>query len=377
MERFDFTIIGGGIFGVYSAIYLAEKGAKVCLIEKEKELFSKASTVNQARIHAGYHYPRSIATAQLSEEYKARFISEHRDFINDSFEHFYAIDRYNSVTNAAQFERFCNHLKIPCKRISEHSFFKKNRVEALFKTEELSFDPILIGNFYKEKLTRFKNISLLKNTQTSGVKRYKNHFGLNLQNIDNQLITKIESSNIINATYSETNSVLKLFDLPEIELTHELVEMVFVKNNQNIDFGLTVMDGQFCSMMPYGLSGLHSLSSVAYTPHEVSKNNLPKFKCQEINKNCTALFLKNCNECAARPSTNFSKMKSQIQQYLNEKIELEYVQSKFTIKSKLKSSHIDDSRPTQIQKLSENPGFYCIFAGKINSIYEIEKMINF
>jgi glycerol-3-phosphate dehydrogenase len=65
---YDHIIIGGGIFGTYSAIYLAKKGLKICLIEKEAELFQKASVVNQARLHGGYHYPRSVATAMMSDE---------------------------------------------------------------------------------------------------------------------------------------------------------------------------------------------------------------------------------------------------------------------------------------------------------------------
>lgn len=56
-EKYDFAILGGGIFGIYSALFLAEKGLHICLIEKEKELMKKASVVNQARLHSGYHYP--------------------------------------------------------------------------------------------------------------------------------------------------------------------------------------------------------------------------------------------------------------------------------------------------------------------------------
>ena len=47
----------------------------------------------------------------------------------------------------------------------------------------------------------------------------------------------------------------------------------------------------------------------------------------------------------------------------------------FTIKSKLRANYIDDGRPTEIAIMRENPRFYCIFAGKINSIYEIEKIL--
>ncbi len=46
-----------------------------------------------------------------------------------------------------------------------------------------------------------------------------------------------------------------------------------------------------------------------------------------------------------------------------------------SVKTKLKSSYIDDGRPTKIGKLSSKPEFYCVLAGKINSIYEIERTV--
>ena len=58
------------------------------IIEKEKELFKKASIVNQARLHSGYHYPRSVATARMSDDNKARFTADHKDFINFEFQKF-------------------------------------------------------------------------------------------------------------------------------------------------------------------------------------------------------------------------------------------------------------------------------------------------
>lgn len=119
-EYFDAVVIGGGIFGCYAALYLAGQGRRVALLEKESRLFQKASLVNQARLHGGYHYPRSIATAALSDEHKERFTAEHRQFVHFSFEKYYAIDRFGSFTDAKQSERFCRHLQIRCERISEH-----------------------------------------------------------------------------------------------------------------------------------------------------------------------------------------------------------------------------------------------------------------
>lgn len=62
----------------------------------------------------------------------------------------------------------------------------------------------------------------------------------------------------------------------------------------------------------------------------------------------------------------------QIGKYISSDVKWQYLYSMFTIKSKLRSSYIDDSRPTLIRKMQESPGYHCIFGGKISSIYEIE-----
>ena len=147
-SKYDFLIIGGGIFGIYAALYLAQKGQKICLIEKESALLKKASVVNQARLHSGYHYPRSVATAIMSNDNKARFTEDHREFINFHFDKYYAIDKYGSFTDPLQFERFCKHINIKCDRIRDHKLFNYDRLAALYSTTEYSFDPFLIAQYY-------------------------------------------------------------------------------------------------------------------------------------------------------------------------------------------------------------------------------------
>ena len=82
-----------------------------------------------------------------------------------------------------------------------------------------------------------------------------------------------------------------------------------------------------------------------------------------------------CTTCPRRPATNAFKMIAQMRQYLVDTVQLQYLFSYFTIKTKLKASYIDDGRPTEIALLYERPRFYCLFAGKVNSIYEIERML--
>lgn len=387
IHSFTHCIIGGGIFGCYAALYLAKKGARVALLEKESRLFQKASLVNQARLHGGYHYPRSVATAALSDEHKARFTAEHQRFVNFSFEKFYAVDRHGSFTDARQFERFCEYLDIRCERVAEHPLFNFERFEALYRTEEFSFDPILLGEFYTEQVENHPNISVFKNVRLLAAGATGDEWeieftvdGGRLTVDSGQLTTnhlQLTTNVVINATYAATNAVNRLFRLRDLELTHEISEIAFVQSAQFAERGLTVMDGAFGSIMPYGKTGWLSLSSVAYTHHKISYDNLPHFDCQQPDDdpNCRPDAPGICTECPRRPVSNAGKMLAQMRQYFSESVDFQYLHSFFTIKSKLKASYIDDGRPTEISLLSERPRFICLFAGKINSIYEVEKMV--
>jgi len=407
--RFDFVVIGGGIFGCYAALYLAGRGARVALVEKEAQLFRKASLVNQARLHSGYHYPRSVATAAMSDEHKERFTAEHRRFVNFQFEKYYAIDRFGSFTDPAQFERFCQHLGIRCERVAQHPLFNFERLEALYLTEEHSFDPVLLREHYTQRVEREAGITVFKNSQVVAAQAEGKEWSLEVREFEGlkfeglkfeglkfevptrqpELQTsnfkpsnsqtsnfKLQTPTVINATYAASSAVNRLFGVPDLALTHEISEIAFVTSPQFGERGLTVMDGPFGSIMPYGQSGLLSLSSVAYTHHKICYDNLPRFDCQTADDPaCRPEAPGICTDCARRPTSNAAKMLAQMRQYFSESVRFDPLFSYFTIKSKLKASYIDDGRPTDISLLRNEPKFYCLFAGKVNSIYEIEKIV--
>lgn len=374
-RTYDFLIIGGGIFGCYAALYLAGKGRSVLLIEKEKDLLRKASVVNQARLHAGYHYPRSVATALMSDDNKARFTAEHQAFINTQFDQYYAIDRHGSFTDGPQFERFCEHIGLPCQRVEQHPLFNFERLEALYLTREPTFDPILIADHYRRQLRTCEKVEVQVSTTVEAVDTQGDWWQLRLHHADGSS-TAVRMSQVINATYAASNAIHRLFGLEQLQLMHEISEMAFVTSPQLGNCGLTIMDGPFASLMPYGHSGLLSLSSVAYTHHKVSYDELPTFDCQALRPDCRPELTANCTDCRFQPASNYRKMIAQIGLYFQPEVAFHYYRSLFTIKSKLKANYIDDGRPTEISLMRENPRFYCIFAGKINSIYEIEKIID-
>ena len=71
---YDKIIIGAGLYGLYAALYCGRKGERVLVLEKEDAAFCRATYINQARVHLGYHYPRSLSTAISTIRYFDRFV---------------------------------------------------------------------------------------------------------------------------------------------------------------------------------------------------------------------------------------------------------------------------------------------------------------
>ena len=156
MDKYDKIIIGSGIYGMYAAKRSLEKNPneKVLIIEVEKEPFNRGSYVNQARLHNGYHYPRSYSTASKSARYFNRFYNDFKEGINDKFEKVYAVASDYSWTNGEQFQRFCDNLNVKCEEIPKRKYFNKNTIDKAFLTKEYSFDAKIIGKMLYEELIK-------------------------------------------------------------------------------------------------------------------------------------------------------------------------------------------------------------------------------
>jgi len=91
----DVLVVGGGFYGCCIALYMKRhRGCeRVLVVERAEELLTRASYVNQARVHNGYHYPRSFTTAYRSRINLPRFAEEFADSVVDDFTKVYAIAR--------------------------------------------------------------------------------------------------------------------------------------------------------------------------------------------------------------------------------------------------------------------------------------------
>ncbi|MDR3112882.1 MAG: FAD-dependent oxidoreductase, partial [Endomicrobium sp.] len=80
--NYDVIIIGAGMYGLYAALAFLGQGKRVLVADVETEPFNRGSYINQARLHNGYHYPRSYSTASKSARYFQRYLRDFRDCIN-------------------------------------------------------------------------------------------------------------------------------------------------------------------------------------------------------------------------------------------------------------------------------------------------------
>lgn len=374
--RPDALVVGGGVFGCHTAYFLAERGLEVVVVEQDEALIQRASIVNQARLHAGYHYPRAIATALASDHYLPRFREDFAHCIHSHFTHYYAIARRGSLTDAAQFQHFCNYLQLPCEEVEAQPAFNYEQLEAVFATREDSFDPLLLAKHYRQLLRLHPRVKVLLQSRVSQVLRDANSFQTTI--IERQSSKKIvlETALVVNATYSSINTTNRQFGLADIPLQHEIAEMAFVRVAPSFSqAAITIMDGPFCSLMPYGKTGLHSLSSVAYTHQRVSYGSEPSFSCMDKEPNCQPNATAICSLCGSRPASNYPKMLSQLRRYLLPSVGLDYQHSRYTIKAKLQANSIDDGRPTEVLQLLNQPAYFCVFAGKVNNIYAVEEAL--
>ena len=372
--RYDKVIIGGGIYGLYAALVCGKRGENVIVLEHDSDSFKRATYINQARVHMGYHYPRSFSTAIKSAHYFDRFNRDYADCILTEFDQVYATSANFSWTNAEQFIKFCKDANIRCDEISPSKYFQNGRCDGAFLTKEYTYDAMLLKNKFLKEIDKYSNIRLLYNARLQRIEKDTDNYIIYLQNNE-----EYRCPFLLNATYASVNQILAKANIDSLfKIKYELCEIILCRVCDELkNAGLTVMDGPFFSIMPFGKTEYHSLTSVTFTPHMTSYKDFPIFPCQ---KNCAPGYcgpdqLGNCNECTAKPETAWDYMSNLARKYIREELSFSYEKSLFSMKPILKASEIDDSRPTVIKEFSRNPTFISVLSGKINTVYDLDEVL--
>ncbi|MBR5248268.1 MAG: FAD-dependent oxidoreductase [Lachnospiraceae bacterium] len=374
----DKIIIGAGLYGLYAALYCARRGQEVVVLEMEKEAFSRATFVNQARVHMGYHYPRSLSTAMKSAGYFKRFVEDYGCCIHSEFDQVYATSSHFSWTDAKEFKKFCKDADIPCKDLPVDSYFKEGVCDGAFLTKEYTYDAHLLRDYILEQLAEFPNARIMYSRQLERIIKREHCYEVYAK-VNDGALERYEAPFVLNATYASVNQVLSRVEGVETKpfaLKYELCEIILCKVSENlVGTGLTVMDGPFFSIMPFGKTGYHSLTSVTFTPHKASFEEYPRFACQQGQAELCKGALGNCNTCSNHPESAWEYMAALARKYMRDEYVFTYDHSLFSMKPILKASEIDDSRPTVIKLASTDPTFVSVLSGKINTIYDLDEIL--
>ncbi|UXZ21248.1 FAD-binding oxidoreductase [Pseudomonas sp. YeP6b] len=361
----DAVVIGGGFYGAAIAIYLAKQRGlkKIVLIEKEPALLMRASFNNQARVHNGYHYPRSFTTAYRSRINLPKFVSNWPSAVKQDFTKLYAIARRNSKVTAKQFVRFCESIgsTIEPADTALRELFEPRLIENVFLVEEYAFDSKKLANWAETELKEL-GVQIYYNTRAVDIKNTENSALKVMTHCAKGKEQPIICDYVFNCSYSGLNQFEGDFPGTQTGLKQEITEMPLVLMPEPLNnLGITVMDGPFFSIMPFPTRNLHTLSHVRYTPHlhwTDQQGVDPYQKLKQYDK-----------------ASRVDRMVRDVGRYIPAVLDAKYIDSLFEVKTILTKSEGDDGRPILFEKHSNLPGCYSILGGKIDNIYDaLEKL---
>jgi glycine/D-amino acid oxidase-like deaminating enzyme len=352
---FDAIVVGGGFYGCLIAVDLARLGQRVLLVERERDLLLRASYNNQARIHQGYHYPRSFTTAVRSRESFERFVADFPECVDQSFDKYYAVGRELSKVTAGYFETFCRRIGAPIEPAprSIRALFSRDLIEEVFLTREYAFNADILRESCRMRL-QTSGVDVRLATAAVEVEAASHGVRVTLRGAEGE--EQVTGENLFHCTYSQINPLLRDSGLPVIPLKHELAELALVEVPAQLrPLGVTMMCGPFFSCMPFPSRGLHSLSHVRYTPHAAwfDGETVPTPPRSATEPSSVGLMIKD----AARYMPLMGACRP--------------MDSLYEVKTILPVSESDDSRPILFKRDWGLEGLHVVMGSKIDNIYDV------
>ena len=350
--RRSVAVIGGGIFGVLSALEIAQRGYPVVILEKELEILLGASLVNQCRVHMGYHYPRDARTARQSLRAKTDFEVMFRDAIVKRLNNYYLVAKEGSLTTADEYLAFCKKIGLPhIREWPKRTRINKEKIALSVRVPEQSFDASRIRAILLKKILRQLNVTLMTSAPLIGLTRRGGLFRIQYET--NGEVRTLESGAVVNAAYGDINHINRFAGIPLREYQYELCEMPVARTPWR-NVGWSIIDGPFFGVMPFGFSKDYLLYDVELSVLERSIGTVPQFTHDIVHY-----------DAPARRAKRFEAYKKKWHLYAPEIQKCKPRYSLYVIRTVLPKKEKTDTRPTLIKNRA--PGFWKIFSGKVTT----------
>lgn len=332
------AVAGAGIYGSTAAIRLAEQGHEVHLFDPLGVLRA-ASAINQYRVHAGYHYPRSAETILEVTEARAEFAEEFAPAIVRNSRHYYAIPKKNSLTSPDDYERVMSEHKLPL-RSCKPSWMNFDFIERCYEVEENIYDPDVLRDEVEERL--------------------KSH-GIRLQHREFTREMRADYDFLILATYGLGPS-LGIFKAAKYQVAEKMLTELPPELR---GVALVVVDGPFTAFDPYGGSSRSLFGSAKNTNHWTTTN-----AAEQIPEPYAGILNKPNFEPV--PFTRFAAMREDCCLAVPAAKDAVYVGSRFTIRV-VEDNPENDRRTLYVRETA--PGEIHIFSGKVVSAVKAARLV--
>ncbi len=332
------AVAGAGIYGATVAIRLAEQGHAVRLFDPLGVLRA-ASAINQYRVHAGYHYPRSPETIQETLEARAEFIGEFEPAIVRNSTHYYAIPKQGSRTPPDVYEKVMQDHGLslkPCRP----AWMNFDFIDRCYEVEEHIYDPDVLRELVEARI-RALNIPF-ERRPFSACMRPDYDF-------------------VVWATYGLGPS-RGAFKIAKFQVAEKmLIELAPALRH----VALVVVDGPFTAFDPYGSSNRSLFGSAKNTNHWTTTD--PEESIPE-----PYAGILNAPEFRPVPFTRFEDMRKDCCDSVPDAKEAKYIGSRFTIRV-VEDNPERDRRILCLQE--EAPGEIHIFSGKVVSAVKAARLV--
>lgn len=343
------AIIGCGMFGAMTALKLARKNYAVTIYDINSKPLQGASLNNQNRLHLGFHYPRDAKTAYQCIQGFDRFKAEFKDSIMGDFKNAYFIASEGSLTSPKEYLDFCNGLGLDYKVINPEKYNPKvNNVDLGILCEEVVYDSQILSSIIAE---RFKKLGIKPQflNEVTSVETNADKFDLT---INNSCVETFDA--VVNCTYSDINKLNNQIMPTDDKYQFEYTMVPIVSWNRD-PVGITIMDGPFMTVLPFGKTSNFLLYHVGHTV---------------IDRHVGKLMPNSWKSIDTAPSSKvsatdvFKNIKSGFEDFVPNIADCELQGFLQTTRVVLANKENTDERPSIIKEIL--PGFISVFTGKID-----------
>ncbi len=349
LNRPKVAVVGGGIFGATIALKLAKEGADVTLFERAPDLLMGASFNNQNRLHLGFHYPRDDETARQCIKGFQRFKNEFSECINEGFENAYFIANKNSKVTPNEYLSFCNHLGLKYEVLNLNLFtpFVDNVVLGI-KTEEVVYDCGILRELIRGRFAA-SNVLTKFDVDITKIARVQRGYTIGSDNDNYGFFDAV-----INSTYANINRLNSQLGLETPEWQYEYTMIPIVEWDRP-PLGITIIDGAFMTVLPYGKTGKFLLYHVDHSVVETRvQSDLP---IGWLDKKSSPSFQIDHNIL-------FSNLKKSCLNFIHDLGNIKHLGFLEGPRMVLPKKDNTDARPSIVNRHED--GYFSVFTGKID-----------